>query len=551
MITMKKIFVLGLSVILFAACSNDDLGDGPGGGGGGEVEGEAWVALSISTGSSGSHRSLNTNPNQDLGTVAESKITSVKAIFFDDIDAAVAKVTKVIDLNDAQIGTPGSTGSVGEAFKVPATSKTILLVANAPTTFDPGAGNPYSVVNKAIIITDMNLTESTNLNSPALNNFMMTNAKGGLEPSSSTGVTTSLTLYSSESGATSKPLVVNVDRVVSKVRVNITNTADDSNITITEAGWLLNATNKSYFPASVRTKTQNEINNSATTPYDQYKLGSYRVDPNYDGTAGSPQATEQYFYVSSDPGTWNAHANAAYCLENTQNKAHNKQAYTTHVLIRAKYTPNKYWLPDDTTEPTHTETTEDWMMINGRYYTATTLTQWIKAELMAKYLKSNGTPNTAGEAELISTTTTTALNTYLKSLSTVDEVTLPATVADEAAVDVIVSSFSTKLTDVADLDNVDKAKKVGSLSYFADAYSYYKVMIKHDNVDTESFVNELGEFGVVRNSFYEVNISKFNNPGYPNVPTPSESEDDEDKDKWVAVQININPWTYYSQTEEL
>ena len=35
-------------------------------------------------------------------------------------------------------------------------------------------------------------------------------------------------------------------------------------------------------------------------------------------------------------------------------------------------------------------------------------------------------------------------------------------------------------------------------------------MIKHD--DTDKALNELGEFGVVRNSVYDINVNKFNNP---------------------------------------
>lgn len=43
-------------------------------------------------------------------------------------------------------------------------------------------------------------------------------------------------------------------------------------------------------------------------------------------------------------------------------------------------------------------------------------------------------------------------------------------------------------------------------------------MIKHD--DTSAVTNELGEFGVCRNSVYDINVKKFNNPGYPAIPDP-------------------------------
>lgn len=375
---------------------------------------------------------------------------------------------------------------------------------------------------------------------------MMTNAKGDLEPSLSDGTTTTLTLYSSEIGATANPLAINLDRVTSKVRVYVTETSD-SNVTISDAGWLLNVTNKKYFPVAKRTKTWNEINNGGTitwTPFDTYKLGSYRVDPNYDN-----QSLTDYYYYSADPGTWNASGNAEYCLENTQEKDYNVHAYTTHALIRVKYVPDSYRLPDGSSD-TNQETNGDWMMISGGYYTATTLIQWIEGELKAKYLKADGTtPNSAAEAGLITTVLTTSLNSYLATTSVGAE-TLPASVSSASEVATLVTNFTSKLASVSALSDANKAKTVGSFTYYGSAYNYYKVMIKHDDVSGNTAVNELGEFGVVRNSVYDVNITKFNNPGYPTIPTPDPNEPDEDNDKWVSVQININPWTWYSQTEE-
>ena len=61
-------------------------------------------------------------------------------------------------------------------------------------------------------------------------------------------------------------------------------------------------------------------------------------------------------------------------------------------------------------------------------------------------------------------------------------------------------------------------------------------MIKHD--DTDKALNELGEFGVVRNSVYDINVNKFNNPGYPEIPTPGTDPDEEDG-SFLAIQINV------------
>ena len=73
-------------------------------------------------------------------------------------------------------------------------------------------------------------------------------------------------------------------------------------------------------------------------------------------------------------------------------------------------------------------------------------------------------------------------------------------------------------------------------------------MIKHD--DTTAAMNALGEFGVVRNSVYDVHIGSISNLGYPEIPGPDETKDEEDK-AWLSVKIDINPWTWYTQTEHL
>ena len=72
-------------------------------------------------------------------------------------------------------------------------------------------------------------------------------------------------------------------------------------------------------------------------------------------------------------------------------------------------------------------------------------------------------------------------------------------------------------------------------------------MIKHD--DTSAATNELGEFGVVRNSVYDINVKKFNNPGYPAIPDPDPDTPDESDESWLSIEITPNPWTWYTQEE--
>lgn len=549
----KNLFMLALASLAFVACSNEDIvpvvedtdydvATDP--------KGDAWVAVGIITPSQS--RGLN-NPDYQNGTAVESELKKVRAIFF--TDDADPKVTADILLTSAQAGVDATgqpTGSAGTAFKVPGTSKRILIVANPSPNFQNDAANskwstdtPYSTVNAAL--TD----KASDISST--NGFMMTNAKGELEPSITAADVTAglgtlgdpkpLTLYKTDAGAKANPLTINIDRVVAKVRVTITQTSAKADIS--EAKWVLNTTNKSYYPLSLRTPTwleqQNVPSGGFRAPFDQYKKGSYRIDPNY--TAHPAGSYNVYDENTVDAGAtaipWHTNSTgpeSEYCLENTQNQAGNTHDNTTQILVKAKYMPKEYKKADGTTTTTQ-ETNGDWMLIDGGFYTFTTLMDWIERELKYKYLNNHPDPS------VITTPLTTAFNKYLEGISQT-AVPLPAT-ADDAAITALMQDFEDTKTDILGVD--DRAKTVGVLTYYKGGYSFYKAMIKHD--DTSLATNELGEFGVVRNSVYDISVTKFNEPGYPTIP-PVTIDPDEDDDLRMSILINVNPWTWYVQEVE-
>ena len=537
--------MLALASMAFVACSNEDIVP--------VVEdidygvvtdptGEAWVAMAIKTPSQANSRGLN-NPDYQNGTAVESELKKVRAIFFTaDVDP---EVTADITLTNAEAGVDATgqpTGSAGTAFKVPATSKRILIVANPSSTFQNDGvnnkwitGTKYSVVNAALTNTAASISST--------NGFMMTNAKGDLEPSvtdagATLGDPKDLSLYKTDAGAKANPLAINIDRVVAKVRVTITQTSAKADIS--DAKWVLNTTNKSYYPLSKRTPTWLEQQNVPTggfrAPFDQYKKGSYRIDPNYTSHAGAYNVYDETHDEVANPIPWHLTTESEYCLENTQNKAGNTHDNTTQILVKAKYMPKEYKTADGQTT-TDQEISKDWMMIDGGFYTFTTLMDWIEAELNYKYLSNHPDPS------IITTPLTTALNKYLDDIG-VTAITLPAT-ADAAAIALLKTAFTAKQAAV-ELED-DRAKTVGVLTYYKGGYSFYKAMIKHD--DTNLAVNELGEFGVVRNSVYDITVTKFNEPGYPTIP-PVTADPDEDDDLRMSILIDVNPWTWYTQEVE-
>ena len=541
----KNFLVLALAAFTFAACSNEDIV--PGGEDNNDVvnlEGDAWVALSVQ---STKTRAINT-PNQENGTPDESTITAVSAVFFTGhTDASV--VTRIVKFTDDDItNLPNRTS----AFKVPKTSKAVLIIANPQNLNRTIQENDtYGTVNKVVTLT----TEAEVTTGVAKSGgFVMTNAKGDLEPSDTDGSPKDLELFSTATAATSSPLTIRIDRVSAKVRVYVKadsgeELSDVATIDTDGTGWYLNVTNKKFYPASKRTKTAM----NTWTPYDQYGLGSYRKDPNFGtGTAigawsdSEPSVyAENYFYVSSATKdtdiAWNkVNTTAKYCLENTQDEDFNKHAYTTQALLKVSYAPTTITNADDTKVTLANGT--DWFNMNGIFYTQASVLTYIEEELTNKYTHK-------APAEY-ATDITDAYNEYIAALS-LTPVTIPAAKDDAKTAAEMAEELKGKFEALAAsiATKSEGGKTLKGVEYYSKGICYYKIMIKHD--DSPTVMNKLGEFGVVRNSVYDITVNKINNPGYPSIPDPDPSAPDEEEDRYLSIKIEVSPWTWYSQVEPL
>lgn len=205
-------------------------------------------------------------------------------------------------------------------------------------------------------------------------------------------------------------------------------------------------------------------------------------------------------------------------------------------------------MPNNAADDADQETSKDWMSINSGFYRYTTLLAWIEAELTNKY-------SNVANIDNYETKITTAFHTYLSGLG--GGITAP-TIMDKAAFEVAGKSATevvadTKAAFAALQTAVEAATNKSSAStadvkYYTGGINYYQIMIKHD--DTDEVSNELGEFGVVRNSLYDITVSKIDNPGTPSIPDPDPNTPDEAKN-WLKVKIEVNPWTWYKQTEIL
>lgn len=596
----KSLLMYALAAIVFASCS-ESLPDGGEDGGGVSAGGDAWVSLNVVT--TTTTKALH-DPDQENGTADESKVNTMMALFFDSHLTGSnnpALLTKLSwGTGDPEIGTPGQPGGTPtKAFKVDKNSKAFMIILNpsAEFTTNVASASTFDDVNKIIADTDVGaVIGSTNQNS-----FMMTNAKGKLEPTTVTDAGGSVTVtdndlvtYATAGEAEGKPYKVTVDRVAAKVRLFADVNYPQSTLDINTVGWTLNVTNKKYYPMSERTKTWLETTaRGCITPFDKWHFGSYRVDPNYDGQKTSmaditiAPYTDNYDYYTHatvSPSTWVAAtadstgSNASkipalYCLENTQEENDNYQAYTTHVLLKVESQPKGLKLPDNDDNYTggpydgdansdddvdasgNVKSGSDWIQIgtNG-YYSYKLVQKYIEAELTSKY-KDKDPDN------YLQTTVTNSFGAYIDSLvkynvANVDAVTLPTKV-----------QFDAKISDGTYASVVDGAKKIaaefyqtgiiahgaaayGNVSYYKGGEGYHVIMIKHDN-DTDNTNNKLGEFGVVRNSVYDIAIKDIKTPGYPIIPEPDPGKKDEEEESFISVEIGINPWTWYRQEIDL
>lgn len=389
------------------------------------------------------------------------------------------------------------------------------------------------------------------------NGFYMANA-----PLYSTGEPTTLVpikgVYSTKAEAQNKPATtVYVERGMAKVTIGSSTFDADKPVTtstnyagdkVTITNWTLDVLNKSTFPVHVTTGLKTNFDAIWTTPR-FVATGStpqrvyWGVDPNYDkSTLTTVAKCQDEFYIvdnngktyNGDPSstfTWSEKTTPLYCLENTFDLGNMKQGQTTRVVFKATYTPHNL-----------TGTYKTFFMIgnNTQIWTKDALVEQItsKAKEMRKSTAVVVTINTdapllKGGSHLLSSADVTIKDGSVDLTETFDYPTL-----------------NTKLG----LDNTDGIKT------YENGECYYIARIKHFNELTHwesgkaygtDNAKYLGRFGVLRNNWYDLTVSKVSAPGYPDVPeVKPETPDDEDT-KFINVEVKILDWAKRSQSVEL
>lgn len=390
------------------------------------------------------------------------------------------------------------------------------------------------------------------------NGFYMANA-----PLYSTGEPTTLVpikgVYSTKAEAQTNPATtVYVERGMAKVTVNGSDfTINDASSTyntdkVTINNWTLDVLNKSTFPVHVTTGLKTDFDAIWTTPR-FVATGStpHRVywgkDPNYDkSTLTTVDACKDEFYLldrngltynfdgtKGSPVTWADKTTPLYCLENTFDINNMKQGQTTRVLFKATYTPAAVAL----------ETDKTFFMIgnNPKIWTKTTLEQQISSKVNDLLNSTSASVTINADAAL--------LKAGSHKIAAAD-----ITITGADATSLSYDELNTKLG----LDNTPGIKT------YENGECYYIARIKHFNeltpwpsisgsretygTDNEAF---LGRYGVLRNNWYELTVSKVSAPGYPDVPVVNPTDPDDEDTKYINVEVKILDWAKRSQQVEL
>ena len=381
-------------------------------------------------------------------------------------------------------------------------------------------------------------------------------------------------VYSTKAEAQNKPATtVYVERGMAKVTIGSTSFAskpvDATSSTIYSGDkvqitkWTLDVMNQKTFPVHTTTGLTDKFANIWTTPRFFASADPQRVywgtDPNYSTTLNYVDACKGEFYLLDREGntyngvtgstvTWADQAKPLYCLENTFDIDNMKQGQTTRVVFKATYTPSV--LAGVTTAADKT-----FFMIgnNPKIWTKTNLEQQI-ANKAKELLNTTGTVNATISGDLLKGGS---------HLLTTGNVTIQeGTVAKND--DINFADLNTKLG----LNNTDKdvnGNPTVGIKTYENGECYYIARIKHFNeltswssgketYGTNNDTNNnlyLGRYGVLRNNWYDLEVTKFSAPGYPDVPVVNPKTPDDEDTKYINVEVKILDWAKRTQQVEL
>lgn len=574
-----KLFSFALAALMLGACSSEDGIDN--GGQGTVLPGEkGYISLAINLPTTPSTRA---NDDFDDGLEAEYKVNDATLLIFNGTDEGTAVFSGAYDLGSM---TPTSVGG----------NITVSYNVTQEIT-KPGAGNVYAlvVVNKGNVLTNdgewklkgesltgktfndlrttaqtLTASELASVTSDAEGSFFMTNAPlytkpGGItDPNGGNAVTLTKinteNIYSTQAEAEDNPAAsIYVERAVAKVTVTNSNTnSGQSGLTYEVTGWTLDVTNtKSYIVRNVN--GADWWSYKAATSNDYRFVGSaavaaglYRTYWAYDPNYASLVEGDFTKLEGTTPASLTGVGKNAYCLENTFNVANMNQNQTTRVIVAAKLTM------------AGAEESGDFYILDNDKNTIFTKENAVKA-IKAEYLTNPAVvaalqdPTTGlnggqsiGEADL-------TVNFDSKETTGGDLTVTEITISDDRAGDFKGGEIPAVLKAEGNDDIIATVNAGKKVSYYKGGIAYYPVLIRHfddtqANWNNDEYNNNgndyLGRYGVLRNNWYNIDVTGIKTIGSADVPDVYGTPDDP-MESWISVEINVLSWAKRSQSVDL
>ena len=344
-------------------------------------------------------------------------------------------------------------------------------------------------------------------------------------------------------------------------------------------GWTLNVTNKSTklvrdvsgynantggWLAAATTPATNKIARFAGTEvipinYGQTPTNYFRIywaeDGNY--TSGDTSDADFLTYYTEDNGTitpsdpaisWEQNTSdntldsnkdyALYCFENTMNYDQQHKDRTTGVLLKTKY---------KTKFGNQTEAQAQDFFICGAS----------PVKYPADNNISTGKPDGSKVMDIITHVRTEA-NKVLAAGSIIVEGTLGLNGSTPAGIYDTKEKLKKLFTLASGTDAQWDAiwNQIGTVRYYKGGINYYyTTLIRHfydDETpwsDGESYgIQHLGRYGVVRNNWYEINVTSISGPGEPGIVKPETGDPDDKTEGYIRAEINVLSWAKRSQS---
>lgn len=610
---MKKtlLFSVALAGLMLGSCSSsDDLNGGGTGNPSFNKDGNGFMSISVNLPTRTGNTTRAENDKYEDGLSSEYEVKNgILALFDASGKTSEGEYTLLaaykLDLTDSELDTDNdnitSTHSVVTQIKS-TTAKDVyalvLLNDNSILTASDGKllhGGTADLTGK----TYNEILDLTTENEMTSTGFFMANAPVSATPGNASapdGKYTTLSkvdlskIKETKSEAINDPAVsVFVERGVAKVSLNSTasgNTTENS-LKYEFNGWVLdNTTKSSYIVRNMGTGAGTYLKYSSekfgTTLNSRFvgdtNLGEtskqpvvdlYRtywcVDPTYDKTFDATSHAANFKTVTSaaEVTSWLTSGKYVYCHENTFDVAHMDYSNTTRALVKVTFNDgNKFYTNNGANVILDTDGKRDDAVMS--YVLGTD----INIVDLKKYLSDNQASTGTVTWSKADFDLTWAATPDGDGILKVTDIKLSATGK---------AKLKTGSPDFTGWDTIkDQLNTNRVIRQYDNGASYYEVRIKHFAGDGASDLapwntwettdkpsaslaypgkaeqNYLGRYGLVRNNWYDIDVTAIKKIGSPVVPDiTTDNTPDDNIDAYISAKINVLSWAKRTQSTVL